>query len=243
MASRIRPSSTGSDGGKHGFVSGWMKKDYQSSLIVGLALTLGLLIAAFFGYSAFLAWDAKDMMVSKLPSGSMEPTLLLGDYFTSTRLGNTRTAATLRRGDVVIFLWPEDTTKQFVKRLIGLPGDTIAMKDAVVTLNGRTLREPYATMTDSVDPVVDDFRWQRRFLVGQVARATSHYVASRNNWGPLLVPANRYFVLGDRRDASLDSRYFGFVPASEIVGHVRRVYFSRDTNGVIRWSRIGHLVR
>ena len=220
-----------------------MKKDYQSSLIIALALTLGVGIAAFFGYAGFLALDARDMMVSKLPSGSMEPTLLLGDYFTSSRLGSTRTAGTLGRGDVVIFLFPDDTTKQFVKRVIGLPGDTIAMKDAVVTVNGRPLREPYATMADSVDPVSDDFRWQRRFVVATAPRDTSRYVASRNNWGPLLVPPNHYFVLGDRRDESLDSRYFGFVPASEIIGHVRRVYFSRDSAGHIRWSRIGHLVR
>lgn len=219
-----------------------MKKDYQNSLIIGLALTLGLVIAAFFAYAGFLAWDAKNMMVSKLPSGSMEPTVLLGDYFTSSRLSASASAA-LHRGDVVVFLFPEDTTKQFVKRVIGLPGDTIAMKNAVVEVNGHALREPYATMVDSADPVTDDFRWQRKFVVGAAARDSSHYVASRNNWGPLLVPANRYFVLGDRRDESLDSRYFGFVPATQVIAHVRRVYFSRDANGDIRWSRIGRLVR
>lgn len=220
-----------------------MKTDYQNSLIIGLALSLGIVIAAFIGFAAFIALDARDATFNRLPSRSMEPTLLLGDYFTSTRLGNTKTGATLHRGDVVVFLFPNDTTKQFVKRLIGLPGDTIAMKDAAVAVNGHPLREPYATMMDSADPVTDDFRWQRGFLVGAAARDTTHYVASRNNWGPLLVPANSYFALGDRRDESLDSRYFGFIPASRIIGHVRRVYFSRDTTGVIRWSRIGHLVR
>lgn len=221
-----------------------MRKDFQNSIIIGLALTLGVVIAAFLGLIGFFSLEARETMYSRLPSRSMEPTIMDGDYVTWSRLAaNASTTAAVRRGDVVVFLWPEDTTKQFVKRVIGLPGDTVAMKDAVVQVNGHTLREPYANMKDSVDPVADDFRWQRGFVVGAAARDSAHYVASRNTWGPLLVPANRYFVLGDRRDESLDSRYFGFVPARLIVGHVRRVYFSRDSAGVIRWSRIGHLIR
>lgn len=221
-----------------------MKKDYQNSLIIGLALTLGIVIAAFIGFIGFFSLEARETMYSRLPSRSMEPTILDGDYVTWSRLAaSARTSTALHRGDIVVFLWPPDTTKQFVKRVIGLPGDTIAMRDAVVEVNGHSLREPYATMKDSVDPVADDFRWQREFLVGPAARDNAHYVASRNTWGPLLVPAKRYFVLGDRRDESLDSRYFGFVPASLIIGRVRRVYFSRDSTGTIRWSRIGHLIR
>lgn len=222
-----------------------MKKDFQSSLIVGLALTLGVVVAAFVAFLVFLKLDGQNVSFARLPSRSMEPALLEGDYITWSRLaGNTRAANSFHRGDIVVFLGPDDPAHQFMKRLIGLPGDTLAMKNAVVEVNGRVLREPYASKVDSIDPVADEFRWQRAFVIGSAARDTSHYVPSRDNWGPLVVPESHYFVLGDLRDESLDSRYLGFIAASRIVGRVRRVYFSRDdSTGVIRWSRIGHLVR
>ena len=225
-----------------------MKKDFQSSLIVGLALTLGVVIAVFVSFLVFLELDARNVSFARLPSHSMEPALLEGDYITWSRLaGSTRAADSLHRGDVVVFLGPEDRTQQYTKRVIGLPGDTLAMKNAVVEVNGRLLPEPYASKADSSDtsdPVADEFRWQRAFVVGAAAADTSRYVASRDNWGPLVVPENRYFVLGDLRDESLDSRYLGFVAASQVIGRVRRVYFSRDdSTGEIHWSRIGHLVR
>lgn len=224
-----------------------MKKDYQNSLILGLALTFGVVIAAFLGFVAFLAVDARNLNFARLPSHSMEPGLLAGDYLTWSRFaGVARTADSFHRGDVVVFLSPGDATQQ-LKRVVGLPGDTIAMKDAVVQLNGQALREPYASKadpSDSTDPVADEFRWQRPYVIGTAAVDTSRYVPSRDNWGPLVVPPNHYFVLGDLRDESLDSRYLGFVAASQIVGRVRRVYFSRDdSTGDIRWARIGHLVR
>ena len=220
-----------------------MKKDFQSSLIVGLALTLGVVIAALIGFLVFLKLDARNVNFARLPSRSMEPALLEGDYISWSRLeGSPGTAHSIHRGDIVVFVGPEDPTQQFMKRVIGLPGDTLAMKNAVVEVNGRPLHEPYASKadsSDSSDPVADEFRWQRAFVID-----TSRYVPSRDNWGPLVVPENSYFVLGDLRDESLDSRYLGFVTASQIVGSVRRVYFSRDSStGDIRWARIGHLVR
>jgi len=105
--------------------------------------------------------------------------------------------------------------------------------------NGKRVDEPYAWREEpSVDPVTDDFRWQRQYVVGSAARDTTAYVASRNTWGPIAVPPRQYFVLGDNRDNSLDSRYFGWVSSGEIVGTVRRVYFSRDSLGHVRWSRL-----
>jgi len=220
-----------------------MTKDYQNSLIIGLALTLGVAIAGFVGFVVFLTFDARNTAFARLPSRSMEPALLEGDFITWSRLGADDRASQFRRGEVVVFLGPTDSAQQYMKRVVGLPGDTIAMTNSVVAVNGRVLNEPYAAKTDSIDPVADEYRWQRAFVVGAAAHDTARYVPSRDNWGPLVVPRDRYFVLGDRRDESLDSRYFGFVPASQILGRVRRVYFSRDSTGAIRWSRIGHLVR
>lgn len=221
-----------------------MKQNRENSLIIGLALTLGVAVAGFVAYAMFLSFDAGHAMFSKNPSRSMEPTLLSGDFVTSSRFTNTTGAPALHRGEIIVFPWPEDPSKQFVKRIIGMPGDTLAMQNGQVLLNGRRLYEPYlATPLDSVDPAPDDFRWQRKYLVAAAARDTAHYRPSRDNWGPLLVPAGSLFVLGDRRDESLDSRYFGFVSSQRAIAKVRRVYFSRDENGSIRWSRLGQVVR
>ena len=197
----------------------------------------------------------------KIPSGSMEGTLLVGDFllvnkmvygaevpFTGKHLPAVREP---RRGDVIVFQWPEDPTKNFVKRLVGLPGDTLAMQDGVLTLNGRAQTEQYVRHTDpDVDPAGEEFRWQRAFLVA-TAEASTGYHPSRNNWGPLVVPEQSYFVLGDNRDNSLDSRYWGFVPDSLVRGRPMFVYYSyapdtaSDFSWVtkIRWSRLGESIR
>ena len=222
-----------------------MVQDRQTSIIIGLAVTFGLLIAAAVAYVLVLVADAgRGAMAFKNPSGSMAPTILAGDYITAHRLpGVAKNPRLVGRGEVVLHQWPDDTTKVFMKRAVGLPGDTIAMKEGVVWINGKPLHETYTLTTDSVDPVTDDFRWQRAYLVGNASRDTAHYLPSRNNWGPLLVPPDHFFVLGDNRDNSLDSRYFGFVTAHQVLGRVRRVYFSRDTLTGIRWSRIGLLLQ
>jgi len=131
-----------------------------------------------------------------------------------------------------------------VKRIVGLPGDTLAMVNGRLRVNGKTVAEPYAWHEDStVDPASDEFNWQRAHLVDPAARDSAHYSPSRNTWGPILVPPGMYFVLGDNRDNSLDSRYWGFLPAQDILGEARRVYFSKDSTGHIRWSRLGRRVR
>jgi len=219
--------------------------DRTNSLILGLAFVGGGLVALLVVAVLAVMVDAgTDGRYLRNPSGSMMPTILNGDYITARGIDVPRDPSAIHRGDIVIHEFPPDRAKQFVKRVLGVPGDTLAMKNAVLIINGKPLREAYTQHVREVDPVTSDFDWQRRYLVTDARLDTAHYVASRDTWGPLLVPAGQYFVLGDNRTESLDSRWFGFVPAHEVLARVRRVYFSRDdSTGEIRWSRIGHAAR
>lgn len=194
-----------------------------------------------------------------IPTASMERTLLVGDFllvsklaygadvpFTSARLPGVRAP---RRGDVVVFEYPVDPSKNYVKRLVGLPGDTIAMQGGVLIRNGARLAEPYATHSaPGIDPVLEAFAWQQLFARDATSREGA---PSRDNWGPIVVPARQYFVLGDNRDNSEDSRYWGFVPDSLMVGTPLFIYFSihsaaRDSASWlsrVRWGRVGTAIR
>jgi len=240
---------------------GWL---WEWAKVLTIAVGLFLVVRAFF------------VEAYKIPTGSMERTLLVGDFllvnkllygaevpFTGRRLPAVREP---HRGDVVVFQWPEDLSKNFVKRLVGLPGDTLAMRDGVLIVNRQPQREQYVTRTEpDVDPTYEDFRWQRDYLVrsaearvgdpvGAGAPIPSFEAAdhpSRNNWGPLIVPPQSYFVLGDNRDNSLDSRYWGFVPDTLLRGRPLFVYYSYspDTTHAfawvtdIRWRRLGQQIR
>lgn len=193
----------------------------------------------------------------KIPSGSMEGTLLVGDFllvnkmvygaevpFTGKRLPAVRAP---QRGEILVFRWPVDPTVDFVKRVVGVPGDTIGMVDGVFYRNGTPVREGYTSHTEpGSDPVGEEFRWQRQFLVRR-AQASETYRPSRNNWGPLVVPSAHLFVLGDNRDNSLDSRYWGFVPDSMVKGRPLLVYYSYVPDSTarfpfftnVRWRRLG----
>ncbi len=209
----------------------------------------------------------------KIPSGSMERTLLVGDFllvnklvygaeipFSGRRLPAFRPP---QHGDVVVFEYPVDPSKNFVKRLVGLPGDTVAMRDGTLLRNGHGLDERYVVHSEpGVDPVNDSFRWQRGYLVKTAVAASAGtapdafargtgYSPSRNNWGPLVVPLHHFFVLGDNRDNSLDSRYWGFVADSLMRGTPLIVYYSFTPDSIsslawltrIRWARLGTVVR
>jgi len=218
-------------------------KDRENSLIIGLAIVGGGIVMLGIVYILAVAIDAGDGLYSKNVSAAMAPTLLNGDYVTSRRLDVVRKPSSAHRGDLVIHKFPPDPAQQFIKRLIGLPGDTLAMKGGLVLVNQRPLSETYTQHTDSTDPVTDEFRWQRAYLTGEARLDSAHYAPSRDNWGPLIVPPGQFFVLGDNRTESLDSRWFGFVSGNDIVARVRRIYFSRDVStGKIRWSRLGRFV-
>jgi len=169
----------------------------------------------------------------RIPSESMESTLLVGDFLLVDKqsaapdgAGTLLPAATVHRGDIIVFHDPVDSTLHLVKRVIGLPGDHLRLHNGLVYINGRALTEPYAVYRpsppdnfrdnfprlQSPDPEIDSRWWIRmRSLI-------------ENN--DLIIPTGNYFVLGDNRNDSEDSRYWGFVPREAIVGKPLVIYFS-----------------
>ncbi|NIR44125.1 MAG: signal peptidase I [Gemmatimonadetes bacterium] len=195
----------------------------------------------------------------KIPTGSMEDTLLVGDFllvnkavygaqvpFTGIRLPAFDTP---ERGDVIVFEYPLDRSKNYVKRVVGLPGDTVEMRNGELYVNSNIQVESYVQHTqpngDYYDP---SFEWQRDFLPEKARR--NGYRPTRDDWGPIIVPPDRYFVMGDNRDNSQDSRYWGFVDRSLIKGRPLIIYYSFDRSKLrplpwlteVRWDRVGNRV-
>jgi signal peptidase I len=201
-----------------------------------------------------------------IPSPSMEGTLKVGDYlmannavfgahipFTSVRLPAFRNP---KHGEIVVFRPTyNDPVIDVVKRVIGTPGDTLRMDGTTVYRNGKALSEPYAHYLDAPDEPVevqnpDAPAWHRTALAPGVDPAT--YRPTRNHWGPIVVPEGHYFLMGDNRDQSLDSRFMGFIPRDVIRGKPMFVYFSYNPEGeapfpkfltAARWGRIGTAIR
>ena len=194
----------------------------------------------------------------RIPSASMENTLLVGDFLfvnkaiyggqleiplTGIRFGQFPGYAEPRRDGIVVFRSVEDSTPKLniVKRVIGAPGDTLQMTRDTVHRNGKRLDEPYAlhlALSPSPEP---DFRlaqiraWQ---LPQYVGRDPAHYRPTTHDWGPIVVPPGHYFVMGDNRDESYDSRFWGFLPRSHMVGQPLIIYLSVATDPWrIRWNR------
>jgi signal peptidase I len=155
-----------------------------------------------------------------------------------------------QRGDVVVFVPPHEPDKNYVKRLIGVPGDTLWMHDKVLFLNGAAVDEPYVQHSDPDGDVwVPGMLWQREHLLPEVD--ADEYQPTRDNWGPIVVPEGRFFMLGDNRDDSEDSRYWGFVDQAAVKGRPLFVYYSFEPRTMrsmpwlteIRWRRIGGAVQ
>lgn len=213
-----------------------------------------------------------------IPSESMEDTLLVGDFlmannalfgatlpFTDVKLPALRDP---RRGEIVVFR-PTYNNPQIdvVKRVIGVPGDTLQMTDGVLFRNGQRVNEPYAHFDPGLDePIADEgFGLMDPNIIRERYGARNHlplllpgvnqraYRPSRNNWGPLVVPAAHYWLMGDNRDQSLDSRYMGPVQREVIRGKPLFIYYSfdkKDTGAAFprfitaaRWGRIGDRIR
>lgn len=191
-------------------------------------------------------------------SGSMEGTLLVGDMLVANRLAmgpripGTRIRIPAysepRRGDVMVFDPHHEVDMKLVKRIVGLPGDTLEMRDAVLILNGQEVPEPYLNSVLGSDAPSPDFQWQKDYLTAEIDPST--YVPSLHNWGPLVVSPDHYFMLGDNRDASLDSRYWGLLEGWRFEGRVALLYFSYNKESFrpfpavreIRWGRLGRTI-
>jgi signal peptidase I len=179
----------------------------------------------------------------RIPSGSMESTLLVGDF-----LFVRKAFYTPHRGDLVVFESVEEPGRKLVKRVIGLPGDTLSMEAGNVIRNGRGVAEPYAVNGDPEHSESPDnrARMRRWELAEYVGADADDYLPNLHDWGPIVVPPDSLFVLGDNRDASYDSRYWGFVPRRNVRGHPALIYFSREPDSWnalpllsrVRWGRI-----
>ena len=207
----------------------------RDGVLSAVKALLEIVIAALFVVTFIL-------QPSRIPSQSMEPTVHVGDfllidkqsYAPSGWLDHVLPPAVIRRGDLAVFHYPGDPSIHLIKRVVGLPGDSIRMRNGSVLINGQPLPEPYAFYSDArpndfrdnfpslreADPNVDPQWWiQMRRSIHQ---------------GELIVPAGSYFMLGDNRNQSDDSRYWGFVPRSAIVGRPLVVYFTMHPDEGVR---------
>ena len=199
------------------------------------SLTIAVILALFVRTWVFQAF--------KIPSGSMEPNLLVGDHlivnkmeFAPTRTSLERAVLPrrdMRRGDIVVFKSPELPERDLIKRVIGLPGERLELRRKRIHINGTPLDEPYVRFVDPPSP--------------EGAARTDDL---REEYGPVTVPDGQYFMMGDNRDNSQDSRYWGFLPASYVKGRALFIYFSIDPDaslanalGGIRWERLLRTVR
>lgn len=235
---RARASAEGS-------VGRWM---WEWTKSIAVAFALFLLVRSFV-VEAF-----------QIPTGSMENTLLVGDFLLVNKMvyGAEIPGTAVRlpaldppeRGDIAVFEPPPRARQaahtNYVKRIVGLPTDTLQMVDGVLYRNGGEVIEPYAKHSRPFeDPRSPQFDWQRAHLV-ENGRRVEEYRPTRDNWGPITVPPDSYFVMGDNRDNSEDSRYWGFVPREAVKGRPLIIYFSYDRNKLvpfpwlteIRWARL-----
>ncbi len=194
----------------------------------------------------------------RIPSGSMENTLLIGDflfvnkalYGAEVPLIHTRLPAVRepRRNDILVFDSVEEEGLKVVKRLIGLPGDTLSMENGELYRNRRRVDEPYVVHADPTrsEEAIQRAKmrdWQIPHFVG---RDSAGYQPDLQNWGPIVVPADSFFMMGDNRDSSYDGRYWGFLPRLNVRGRPLVVYFSYDATSwralpfltAVRWGRI-----
>uniref|UniRef100_A0A7C4JRX5 Signal peptidase I n=1 Tax=Thermodesulfobacterium geofontis TaxID=1295609 RepID=A0A7C4JRX5_9BACT len=194
--------------------------DWTKSLLI--ALILALFIRAFI------------VQAYKIPSGSMIPTLLIGDYLLVNKLAygikNPIKDDFIyfwklpKRQEIVVFTYPQNKKLDFIKRVIGLPGDTVQIVNKKVYVNGKLLKEPYVQFSDP--------------------EIYPQEISPRDNYGPIKVPPEHIFVLGDNRDQSYDSRFWGFVPVKYLKGKALIIYFSWDSQDFkIRFNRIGKLIQ
>jgi signal peptidase I len=185
-------------------------REYFESIVI--AVILALFIRTFV------------VQAFKIPTGSMENNLLIGDHLLVNKFvfGPSESRierailpmGTIKRGDVIVFKYPEEPDRDYIKRVIGLPGETVEMKNKKIFINGVPLDEPYV-----------------HFLEPPSTETDVHEITSidvRERYGPITVPPNQYFVMGDNRDNSQDSRYWGFLQRDYIKGKALLIYWSYE---------------
>jgi signal peptidase I len=194
-------------------------REYVSALV--WAVALALVIRTFV------------VQTFEIPSGSMENTLQIGDYLIANKFlyglrlpwsgERVLTIREPRRGDVVIFKYPKDPSQDFIKRLVGLPGDEVMVRDKVVYVNGKVYADPHEIHKDSrVQPTSE---------------------SPRDEFGPVKVPQGSYFMMGDNRDESYDSRFWGFVKGTDILGLAMVKYWSIvPGTWQVRWGNLGQII-
>jgi signal peptidase I len=197
-------------------------REYAEALIVAVLLAL---VIRTFVVQAF-----------KIPSGSMIPTLDVGDHILVSKFIYDFT--TPKRGDVIVFKYPQDESRDFIKRVVGLPGDTLEIRGRQLLINEKPLSEPYARFVDGPKGPME-----------------------QEHFGPIVIPPHKLFMMGDNRDRSMDSRVWGLLDEGKVEGEAFVVYFSIRSEDIpsvslvpglvyvvghpslIRWSRIGHLIQ
>ncbi len=202
-----------------------------TDLIGSLQSLLGTVVIAVFVITFIV-------QAFQIPSGSMENTLLIGDYLLVNKLcyggsglgDHLMPYQKVKRGDIIVFHYPVDPTQHFVKRVIGLPGDRLRMVNKKVLINGHPLEEPYVHFLEPPNNLFrDDFPRTdipAPFLEGKWWLEMKKLVEN----GQLIIPEGHYFVMGDNRDDSQDSRYWGFVPRENIIGRPLLIYWSVNSS-------------
>ena len=194
-------------------------KKYNRWYVYVLVLAVNLLLIQP-GVESAIKSDI--LQAYRIPSGAMKPTLQIGDHILADKYTYKKTEP--KRGDIVIFPFPEDPSKDFIKRVVGVSGETIEIIDKQISINGEIIEEPFVIHTDS-----NIFRDKKR---------------PRDNFGPVKVPDDSLFVMGDNRDHSYDSRFWGFVKKASVKGKAASIYWSWDKDSSsVRWNRIGSKVR
>jgi signal peptidase I len=198
-------------------------KEYIESIII--AILIALFIRTFI------------ICAYKIPSRSMVPTLLVGDHILVNKFMYGVKIPLLRkiiipvgepkRGEIVVFIYPNDRSKDFIKRVIGVGGDKLEIKNKKIFINDKEFKDSYGAFSD------------RNILPKSMGE--------RDNFGPVTVPEKSIFVMGDNRDESLDSRFWGFVDLKDVEGKAFIIYFSRNHEAQnyrewIRWERLGNLL-
>jgi signal peptidase I len=189
-----------------------------------------------FAFALLVALAIRSFAVQayKIPSSSMLPTLQIGDHLLINKLrygirepffdGWLWLYSQPKPGDVAVFIYPQDRSKDFIKRVIAVGGETVEIRDKTVLVNGRPRDTPYAYFADGRDSIQP--------------------IGPRDNFGPVTVPTGHLFMLGDNRDRSYDSRFWGFVDVDDVKGKAVVIYWSWDgRDRWVRWERLGDLIR